>query len=195
MRDPGGRRVVGALKFWGTTRRAPPLPRRALPIHAATRGRESLTDASLEERSSVFAIQFRDETCADLGRANGFAFVGVGAIAETFRVHLPAPFSDARERSGCALRQKGQMRNLRRGEKHRGSVRARRRTGAAANAGCCFHRQIGVMFRHRNRVRFRGGTGAGGDETAGLHDAIERAAIDDQILAPAEKIWRETARS
>ena len=45
------------------------------------------SSAPLQFRSRVFAIQFRDETCADFCRANRFAFIRVGAIAET----LPHP--------------------------------------------------------------------------------------------------------
>ena len=59
---------------------------RALP------SRKLFSGASLQYGSSVFAIEFRDETCANFCRANGFALVGVGAIAKTLRVHLANHF-------------------------------------------------------------------------------------------------------
>ena len=88
------------------------------------------------------------------------------------------------------------MGNLGRGEEHGGGVRASRRAGAAADAGGGFHREIGVVFRDRNGVRLRRGTGARADESARLHDAIERGAIDDEVLddregADAERFDRD----
>src|SRR5207244_3452243 len=51
-------------------------------------------------RAHVFAIQFPDETGADLGGTDGFAFVGVRAVAETFRVHRAHHFKTRLARSG-----------------------------------------------------------------------------------------------
>jgi hypothetical protein len=49
--------------------------------------KELFAQASPELRSSVFAIELRDETGADLGGTYRFTLVGVGAIAESLRVH------------------------------------------------------------------------------------------------------------
>ena len=58
--------------------------------------------ASSQTRDCVFAIEFGDKTCADFRGANRFAFVGVRAITETFRVHLPHHFQHPRlVRSGA----------------------------------------------------------------------------------------------
>ena len=38
------------------------------------------------------------------------------------------------------------------------------------------------MLRNRNRIRFRRRAGAGGDESPSLHDPIQRAPIDHQVL-------------
>ena len=58
----------------------------------------------------------------------------------------------------------------------------------AVRVGEAFHREVGVMFWDRDRVSFRGGSGASGDETTGLHDAIECAAIDDQIAQQRKRL-------
>src|SRR4051812_6893987 len=42
-----------------------------------------------ETRARIFAVHFGNEAGADFCWADGFAFVGVGAIAKTFHVHLP----------------------------------------------------------------------------------------------------------
>ena len=47
------------------------------------------------------------------------------------------------------------------------------------------------VFRHQNRVRLRGGTGARGNETARLDDSIERASIDHQVLDQWERFHAE----
>ena len=43
--------------------------------------------AALQRRSRIFAIELGNEAGADLGWANRLAFVRIGAIAESFRIH------------------------------------------------------------------------------------------------------------
>ena len=64
----------------------------------------------------VFAVHLRDEAGADLGWANRFAFINVGAIAETFLVHLPNHAKNAARALRLTLRQEREMGNLRGGE-------------------------------------------------------------------------------
>ena len=78
------------------------------------------------------------------------------------------------------------MRDLGRGEEHGRCIRAGRRARAATDAGRRFHRKIGVVLWNRNRVRFGRGTGARGDESACLHNAIEGAAIDHKVFDELE---------
>src|SRR5438270_5599319 len=113
---------------------------------AATCEGKSFASSSQQYGPSVFAIEFRDETCANFCRTNGFALVGVGAIAKTFRVHLAYHFQCAQGPFRSALRKKCQMRNLRRGEKHGRSVRTRRRARPATNTRGCFHCPVGLML-------------------------------------------------
>src|SRR5215472_5413273 len=48
-----------------------------------------------ELRARVFAVEFRDPTGADLGGTDCFAFVGVSAVAESFRIHYSDHFQYA----------------------------------------------------------------------------------------------------
>src|SRR5437868_3047874 len=65
--------------------------------------------ASLQYCLGIFAIKFRDEAGADLGRTNRFAFVCVRTIAEAFRVHRSDHTDNPLHSLWFALRQKGQM--------------------------------------------------------------------------------------
>ena len=122
---------------------------------------------------------------------NGFAFVGVGAIAEAFLVHLPDHAQDAAMALRLTLRQKCEVRNFCRGKKHGGGIRTGRGTRAAPDAGGRFHREVGVVFGNRDRICLRRGAGPRADESARLHDAIEGGAIDDQILHDRERAGAE----
>src|SRR5438445_7874179 len=74
------------------------------------------------------------------------------------------------------------MRDLRSSEKHGRSIWAGRGACAASDASSRFHCQIGIMFGNQGRVRLRRGAGACRNKSAGLHNVIERLAIDYQIL-------------
>jgi hypothetical protein len=54
--------------------------------------KELIAQASPELRSSVFAIELRDETGADLCWTYRFTLVSVGTIAEPLRVHYAHHF-------------------------------------------------------------------------------------------------------
>ena len=70
-------------------------------------------------RACVFAIEFCNEADADLSGTDRFAFVSVGAIAETLSVHDLYHFEDATLSFGMSLRQKGEVGDFRRSEEHR----------------------------------------------------------------------------
>ncbi len=61
--------------------------------------------AALYRRSRVFAIQLGNETGADLGWANRFAFVRIRAITESFCVHDGDHFQRAALSFRMTLRQ------------------------------------------------------------------------------------------
>src|SRR6266545_2456006 len=81
------------------------------------------------------------------------------------------------------------MRDLRRREKHGRSIWTGRCARATSDAGCRFHCQIGVVLWNRDRVRFRRGACALGNESTGLHNAVQRAAIDYQIFHQRERSY------
>src|SRR6266480_7780868 len=77
---------------------------RALP-RDANRAR-LLACAFAQSRSRVLAIEFCNETGADLGGTHCFGLVSVGAIAESFRIHHAHHFQDSAFSFRIALRQK-----------------------------------------------------------------------------------------
>ena len=58
--------------------------------------------------------------------------------------------------------------------------------GAAPDALGGVHREIGRLLRDRDAVGVGRGTGADGDEAAGLLDLVERTAVGDQVLLDRE---------
>ena len=85
---------------------------RALP-RVYEHARDLFAQAFAELSARVLAIQFRDETGADLGGTNCFAFVGICAIAESFGIHHAYHFQNATFSFGMALRQKCKVRDFR----------------------------------------------------------------------------------
>jgi hypothetical protein len=84
------------------------------------------------------------------------------------------------------LRELDELGDLRAREQHRGGVGAGGHAGAAADAGGRVERQVGALLGHRQRVRVDGAAGGRGDEAAGGDDAVERAAVDDQVAHDRE---------
>src|SRR5882724_13178684 len=81
------------------------------------------------------------------------------------------------------------MRDLRSSEKHGRSVWTRRGARAASDTGRRFHRQIGIMLGNQDRVRLWRGARARGNESTGLYDAVQGAAIDHQIFHKRERSY------
>ena len=144
--------------------------------------------ASVTVARSEVAVHPRDDVDADLLRARRLALAEVRAVAEALGVHL----RDHRERTavalGLALRQEAEVRDLRGGEQHRRAVRARRDAGAAADAGRRVHRGV----RHPpsgSGSRWRPARCPVGAEMKppACDDAVERAAVDDEVLDHRER--------
>src|SRR5207247_3149499 len=57
---------------------------------------------------------------------------------------------------------------------------------SATDACCRFHCNIGVVLGNQDRVRLRSGPGASGDESTGLHNAVEPASVDHEIFDDRE---------
>jgi hypothetical protein len=139
----------------------------------------------------VVAVELGDPADADLLRAGGFALVLVGAVAEAFFVHL----ADHAERAAIllrlALRQNIELAGLGGDEEHGAGVFARGHAGTAADARGGVHRGIGHFFADGQGVRILRRTGAHGDETTGLLDAIKRTTIDDEVFDDGEGLGTE----
>src|SRR5437773_10946585 len=91
----------------------------ALARRSNTRtGAELFAGGALQYSVRVFAIQFCDKTGTDLGGTNRFAFVGVGAITEAFRIHDLHHFERVRNAFSSAQRQQRQVRYLCGREEH-----------------------------------------------------------------------------
>src|ERR1043166_4662711 len=102
--------------------------------------------AALDRRSRVFAIKLGNKTRANLGWADRFTFVRIGAVAESFRIHHVDHSQHAILSFRMALRQERQVRHFRRSEKHRRSIRTGCCAGAPSDARRRFHSPAGVVL-------------------------------------------------
>src|SRR5262245_1272449 len=67
-------------------------------------------------------------------------------------------------------------------EKRRRSVRTSCYASATSDASRSIHRQIRVFLRYRDSIAVRGAAGRNRNEASTGNDAVESAAIDDQVL-------------
>src|ERR1700730_13488415 len=118
----------------------------------------------------------------DLFRTNRFALADVGTSSEFFGVELRNHAKRSLLALGLALRKQSQMSDLRASKQSSGSVGAGRDAGAASDARGRIHGAIGIFLRHGDRVAIGRASGWHADVSAGFDDAIERAAVHDQIL-------------
>ena len=123
-----------------------------------------------------------DDFELDFFGAGGFAFADVGAIGETFDVHLLDHGEGAAVAFDLALRQMAEMRNFGADKESGGGVGAGGYASAATDAGGGVHGQVGVRLRDGNGVAVGGAAGGNGDEAASGDDAVEGAAVDGEIL-------------
>ena len=103
--------------------------------------------------------------------------------AEHLLFHLRHHIQRALMPLRLALRQKTEMTDLCAGEQGRRSIRAGGDAGAATDAGCRIHREVGILFGNGNDVL---PSGALPVETEmyppARDDAVEGAAVHDQIF-------------
>src|SRR5262249_49080174 len=106
----------------------------------------------------------------------------IRAVTEALGVHL----GDHLPRTTGALRlslgQQPQVRDLGRDEEHRRGVRTGRYTGATADARRRVHRLLLRRLRDRDGIAVGRPAGVDRHEAARLNDAVESAAIDDEVL-------------
>ena len=130
----------------------------------------------------VIAVGAGDDFELDFFGAGGFAFADVGAVGETFDVHLLDHGESAAVAFHLALRQVAKMGDLGADEESGGGVGAGRDAGAATDAGGGVHGEVGILLVDGDGVAVGGAAGGNGDEAAGGDDAVERAAVHGEIL-------------
>src|SRR5262245_28100239 len=147
---------------------------------------ESRYSLESEHRAHVLASHARDVRDRDLFRADRLTFPFVRAAAKAFGVGLLDHLDHASIALDLTLRQQPEVRDLCAHEQMRRRVLARRDARAAADARRRIHRVLGDVFRHRDGVAIWRAAAVHGHVAAGGDDAIERAAVDDEILDDGE---------
>lgn len=137
------------------------------------------------------AVEAGDVIDRDAFRAGGFAFVKVGAVAETFHFHLIGHGKNALGAFGLALGKEVQRSDFRRGEEHGGGIFAGCHAGTASDAGGGVKRFIRLVLFNRDVVGVGGGTCAHVDVPAGGDDAVKRGAVDDEVAQNRECLGAE----
>ncbi len=154
-------------------------------IAASTVSSKRLIDG-LEEvfdlGGGVVAVELCDHIESDAFGADCLAFADVGATAEAFVVHGADHHEGAAVFFDLTLREAVHVGDFGGGKEHRGSVGTGGDAGATTDTGGGIHRGVGGLFWNGNGVGIDGATGAGGDEAAGLDDAVEGTAIDDEVF-------------
>ena len=87
---------------------------------------------------------------------------------------------------GLALGKNAEVRDLGSGEERGRSVGTGRDAGSAADAGGGVHSAVGVLFADGDGIAVGCATGRYGNVATGLDDAVESAAVDDQVLDEGE---------
>ena len=95
---------------------------------------------------------------------------------------------DAASRSAWPCGSSAEVRDLAPSEQVRRRVLAGRHARAAADAGRRVHRLLGDVLRDRDGVAVRRAADVDRDVAAGRDDAVERAAIDDEVLDDRERL-------
>ncbi len=194
----GGREVAGRIlseeysaQETPAGRVAPAGPERA-HLLVARSGSALLAGGDLvslgDHRLDQVAVHASDKLDVDALRTRCHALVVVGAVAESLGIHLRNHLAHPVVALGLPLRQKAEVRDLGRHEQHRRRVGACRDASTATDALGGIHGAIRILFRDQNLVRVPRGARTHRNVAAGLDDAVECAAVDDQILDHGERI-------
>src|SRR6185312_2707904 len=138
-------------------------------------------------RGDVIAVHLLDHVDADLLGARFLTLTEPRAISEPFDIHLLDHADHATVALGLALRQLPEMRDLGSREQRRRRVGARSHARTAADTGRGIHCMVGARLADQNVVAVRRAAGVHAHVTTALDDAIESAAIHDQILDDRER--------
>ncbi len=130
----------------------------------------------------VVAVGEGDYFELDLFRAGGFAFADIGAVGETFGVHLLDHGEGTAIAFYLALRQVTEVRDFCAYEEGGSGVGASSYAGSATDTGRRIHGEISILLLDGNGVAIGGAAGRNGDKTTSGDDSIERAAVYGQVL-------------
>ncbi len=139
----------------------------------------------------VVAVHRGDEVEADALGAGRFTLTDVGAVAEAFRIHRIHHAKGAAVFLRLALWEDVELGHLGRGKEHGAGVGAGGHAGTAADAGGTVHRDVGHFLADGQGVGVLCGADVLGDVATGLDDAVEGAAIDDEVLDQGKGLGAE----
>ena len=144
----------------------------------------------LKLSAEILPVKSCDVRYGDVLRALHLAGTGVRAATEAelfhLRDHIPGPSGGL----WTALRKQSEGADPCGHEQHCGTVLTGCHASAATNAGSRVHTLLSVLVRDEDVVGILGGTSSDRDESAGLKDLVERAAVNNQVLD-----YRETSAS
>ena len=121
-------------------------------------------------------------------RADGLAFILVGAVSKALSVHGLDHFKNAAVFLRLSLGKVVEVRGLCADEKHGAGILTGRYACSASDAGSRIKSSIGVVLGDRGSIGIRSRTGAHGNETTGLNDAVEGAAVDHEVPQDRESL-------
>lgn len=137
------------------------------------------------------AVEAGDVVNRDALRAGGFAFVEVGAVAESFGFHLAGHGENAFGAFGLSLGKEVQRGDFSRGEEHGRGVFTGCYASTASDAGGGVKRFISLVFFNRDVVGVRCGACADVYITAGGDDAVKSRAVDHEVAQDGECLGAE----
>ena len=171
----------------------PRLFSRLQPGPGACQGRPAAPGVA-EDGPEQVSVQSGDELERDFLGANGLALGVVGAGPKLLASHGRHHVERSLIPLGLSLRKHVQVGHLGRREKHRRRVRACGHTGRTADAGRGVHGRLGGFLGHKNCVGIGSPARVSGNVAARLNNAVERAAIDDQVFDDRERSARHGSR-
>ena len=139
-----------------------------------------------EFRFEELAVEPRDVRYGYALRALHLAGAGIGAVSESEFVHLGDHRLDPSLGLGTTLGEESERTHPRGHEQHGRTVLTCCNASSATYAGRSVHALLSLVMRDEDIVGILGGTGADGDESAGLKDLVKRTPVDHKVLDDRE---------
>ena len=132
-----------------------------------------LGDSFPRTGSEVVAIEFRDVLDADFLRADCFALVLIGAVSESFGIHLAHHGEGALVLLDQSLGKVIEVRCFGGNEEHGAGILTGGDAGTATDTGSGVESGIGIGLWDGDGVGIGCRAGANADETTGTDDTVE----------------------